>query len=330
VKIALATLLLVLAVFPLRAQEASPDAAAESPSPQAPPISLPFSPPVGVPTRFTETTSEELRVQLPTDTGEPQARSHLTTTVVEGQVSYEKAANGYRRIEVVDSVRRYTEGLLLSDPLAAAMSGLKMTIQLDSAGRFLGVEDAAGYVEQLKARLQKSEPGSAKHPSLTPAAIEAEARKGWLAKFGRYAGTPLHPGVTRYDPVSEEVPDLGKVNYFVASLADAVTPGSKQLKIELSSFAVSLSEGVMDGVPDELGDEFIRWTDETHPPFSAENVRVAGEGEIVMDQNGAGPLSYRLEEDLVVSPAKVKTPLEGEIEASEVTFRRVTHMELHP
>jgi hypothetical protein len=283
-----------------------------------------FNPPQALPMTVHESDSEELKVVMPSG----ELRSKLTTSTVSSRVAYEKTPSGWRRTEVVDIARRSFEGLELDDPIIAAAIGVQLVMNLDSKGVFNGLADGPKYRDDLLARLANTTAKEEATRLLTMDHLEAQARAGWEKKVGRFLKEPLQIGVPKFEQVIEELPDVGSLDYFRCYLATGIETGADgrpRVAVEILSFGVTLIDGVIEGVPEELTDEFAAWAEGRELHFSDEKLSVGGEGDLLLELSGVGTTDYSLTESFSIEPAAIKT-LEGTIEANQVYLGRTTEL----
>jgi len=210
--------------------------------------------------------------------------------------------------------------------MTAALTGLKLVSLLDPAGRFVDLANGADYRTDLLARLQAAPVRDRAAASITPESLTTQCRQGWQKKVGRFLSIPFQIGVPVFEAVSLLIPDVGTVSYFLCHLPTEVkiVDGQAELALEVRAFSVSLKDGFLEGVPDELATDFARWAEGRELTYSAENLQMSGEGDIVLTLSGVGTKNYWLAEAFTLAPARVTTPLEGPVEATQVRFKRVS------
>ncbi|MBI4858884.1 MAG: hypothetical protein HY815_01215 [Candidatus Riflebacteria bacterium] len=275
--------------------------------------------------QFSESEGDSLRIILPRADAEPEVRSRMTTTTVSGRMAFEQQPDGWRRIEVLDSIKNCVEGWEYKDPVQTNLMGLKVFAKIDPAGLFKGLENAPGHLAEFQRRLGD------RGANLTVEGLEGDVRDGWQRKVSRFLGQSYTMDVPTFFNVEDNLPGVGPLVYFVCVLpTDLVSRGGKTaIRLELMPFAASLKEGLIEGVPELLAEDFARWSEGRSLSMSPEELWVGGEGEVVLELDGMGTVTYRMDETFAMAPAWIKVPDRPPIEATEVEYKRVAEYETH-
>jgi len=313
-------------------EDATTDTTSDRPRGEAATFRLTFVPEAGQTRRLTESNSEQMKLILPAavEGAAPEERSRLTTTAVVSDITFEPAGDtGFKQVEVVQQYHRFEEGLQMPDPLEAALKGAKLVTQLDPNGSFMGIEDAAGFLAGLVSRAPEAD-RPALSAAIAPQAIEREAREGWQRKIGRYLTVPLRIGHASFVVEYEDFGEAGKLPFVVCMLPSTIESvnGRRCVRVDLVSFAATLKDGVVQGVPDEIDAEFMQWCEGKDIPFSPAELSVWGAGEVLLELNGIGTVHYRSEENFHLAPARINRPMGGPVDADELAIKRVDKLDV--
>jgi hypothetical protein len=100
------------------------------------------------------------------------------------------------------------------------------------------------------------------------------------------------------------------------------------VRVDLVSFAACLKEGELEGVPEELEDDFMQWAEGRDVTWSPPELTVYGAGEVLLELSGAGTVRYRNEEGFHLTPARIMRPVGGPLDAEELDMKRIQTLDV--
>lgn len=184
-------LLALFAVGLLVGCKSGPEPFPESNEVAAVPVRIPFEPPLN---QVLLERSVQTRSEL-----QPAGGSMTESVIATLESRFEKSKGGFTLIQRVPQIQIEQNGAPIESELAQLVTKFPMRVEIAEDGAFVQLTNAEEIERSLRAAFSDPSQADAILASLTPQALEAQARAEWHSKYGAFLGRDVEPGFAWYE-----------------------------------------------------------------------------------------------------------------------------------